>query len=137
MSQNALLGATSKPDIEEADENEVYVTSKSKTISSAEKDPKDFIVSPSALIDIRDYAPEVDDNGTWWVSEIDCEFLATGCSVLACGGGGPGYMCYMAARALIKAGHRLPIVDIETLNEDEYIMGSVSYGYVGLQNLSC
>lgn len=88
------------------------------------------MVSPSALVDIRQYKPEVDENGTWWVSEIDCEFLATGCSTVACGGGGPGYMCYMAARAAIKAGERLPIVDIETLPDDGYVLGSISYGYV-------
>ncbi len=100
------------------------------TTTNAEKDPKDFLVSPSALVDIRQYTPEVDKNGTWWVSEIDCEFLATGCSTLACGGGGPGYMCYMAARAAIKAGERLPVVDIETLPDDIYVLGSISYGYV-------
>lgn len=98
--------------------------------TNAEKDPKDFLVSPSALVDIRQYKPEVDQDGTWWVSEIDCEFLATGCSTLACGGGGPGYMCYMAARAAIQAGQRLPVVDVETLPDDVYVLGSISYGYV-------
>ena len=104
--------------------------------ANSEKNPKDFIVSPSTLIDISKYRPEVDENGTWWVSEVDCEFLATGCSILACGGGGPGYMCYMAARAAIQAGHRLAVVDIETLPEDEYIMGSISYGWVCTRRLN-
>lgn len=63
--------------LQEADE---MLAPKSK---NAEKDAKDFLVSPSALVDIRKYKPEVDENGTWWVSEIDCEFLATGCSILA------------------------------------------------------
>lgn len=109
------------------DSIDTWVRAARKT-ANAEKDPKDFIVSPSALIDVAAYRPEVDKNGTWWVSEVDCEFLATGCSILACGGGGPGYMCYMAARAAIQAGHRLAVVDIETLPGDEYIMGSISYG---------
>lgn len=99
-----------------------------KKSANAEKDAKDFIVSPSALIDIREYKPEVDRNGTWWVSETDLEFLATGCSILACGGGGPGYMCYLAARAALKAGHRLSVVDVDALPEDEYIAGTISYG---------
>ncbi len=101
----------------------------SKT-TNAEKDPKDFLVSPSALIDIRQYKPEVDKDGTWWVSDIDLELLATGCSILACGGGGPGYMCYMAARAALKAGHRLPVVDINTLPDEGHVFGSISYGCV-------
>ncbi|KAK5957754.1 hypothetical protein OHC33_000943 [Knufia fluminis] len=125
LSKQALVGAFDS-DVSEVIPDELQ---KPKTqTANAEKDPKDFIVSPSALVDIREYRPEVDEKGTWWVSEVDCEFLATGCSILACGGGGPGYMCYMAARAAIQAGHRLPIVDIETLPEDEYIMGSISYG---------
>lgn len=64
--------------------------------TNGEKDPKDFLVSPSAQIDIRQYKPEVDANGTWWVSEIDSEFMATGNSVLACGGGGPGYVSFFS-----------------------------------------
>ncbi|KAK8154076.1 hypothetical protein BC567DRAFT_276983 [Phyllosticta citribraziliensis] len=97
-------------------------------IKNCEKNPRDFEVSPSAAVDLRAYRPEVDANGTWWVSEIDCEFLATGCSVLACGGGGPGYMCYLAARAALKAGHRMPVVDVNTLPDDGAVLGSVSYG---------
>ncbi|EXJ83126.1 hypothetical protein A1O1_06745 [Capronia coronata CBS 617.96] len=127
LSQQALLHHTPSESTEELDESSETPDVVSKTLNS-EKDPRDFLVSPSASVDIRDYKPEVDKNGTWWVSEIDCEFLATGCSILACGGGGPGYMCYMAARAAIKAGHRLPIVDIETLPEDGYVLGSISYG---------
>jgi hypothetical protein len=97
-------------------------------LTNSEKSPEDFLVSPSALVNIREYKPEVDADGTWWVSEIDCEFLATGCSILACGGGGPGYMCYLAARALIQKGHRIPVVDVDTLPGDGLVFSSVSYG---------
>jgi hypothetical protein len=98
------------------------------TLSNKEKVASDFNVSPSGLIDIDKYRPEVDSDGTWWVSEVDCEFLATGCSILACGGGGPGYMCYLAARAALQAGHRMPVVDISSLPDDGLVLGSVSYG---------
>ena len=37
-------------------------------------------------------------------------------------------MCYLAARAAIKAGGRLPIVDIETLPDEGGVLGNVSYG---------
>lgn len=99
-----------------------------KETANAQKNPKDFIVSPSARIDVRSYRPNVEKSGIWWVSAVDLEFLATGCSILACGGGGPGYMCYMAARAALQAGHKLSIVDINILPDDEYVMGSISYG---------
>ncbi|KAK6005849.1 hypothetical protein QM012_007491 [Aureobasidium pullulans] len=127
LGQDALLKedptATS-----EMDESHQETAPEFKKGSNVEKDPKDFLVSPSAAIDIALYRPEVDSDGTWWVSEVDCEFLATGCSILACGGGGPGYICYMAARAALKEGKRLPVVDIDTLKDDEHILGSVSYG---------
>ncbi|KAK5128089.1 hypothetical protein LTR85_005206 [Meristemomyces frigidus] len=96
--------------------------------TNATKDLRDFIGSPSAHINIATYRPEVDHNGTWWVSEIDCEFLATGSSILACGGGGPGYMCYMAARAALQKGHRMPVVDIASLPDDTWVLGNISYG---------
>jgi hypothetical protein len=95
----------------------------SKGVPNAEKNLKDFIVSPSSHIDIASYRPEVDTSGVWWVSEVDCEFLATGSSILACGGGGPCYMCYMAARDAIQKGARMPIVDISLLPDDAWIMG--------------
>lgn len=126
LSQKALLKGTSIDDIgTETLEDQKCMS----TMSNKEKSLADFNVSPSGLIDIHEYKPEVDANGTWWVSEIDCEFLATGCSVLACGGGGPGYMTYLAARAHIQNGKRLPVVDIDSLPEDDFVLGSISYGY--------
>ena len=104
-------------------------------MTNSEKSLEDFNASPSALVDVNQYRPEVDENGTWWVSEIDCEFLATGCSVLACGGGGPGYMCYLAARAAIQDGKRLPVVDASALPDDDFVFGSVSYGYMPYHQL--
>ncbi|KAF4630717.1 hypothetical protein G7Y89_g7427 [Cudoniella acicularis] len=92
-----------------------HVAKSNEILSNKDKDPLEFTSSPSALIDIETYRLEVDENGTWWVSEVDCEFLATGCSVSASGGGGPGYVCYLTARAAFKEGKRLSAVDINTV----------------------
>lgn len=127
MSKDALIVPSDADGVIEEEEPAPSAKVAAHLLNS-EKDPLEFTSSPSAFIDIRNYRPEVDANGVWWVSEIDCEFLATGCSVLACGGGGPGYMCYLAARAAIKAGHRLPVVDVETLPDDGAVLGSISYG---------
>ena len=97
-------------------------------LQNKDKDLLEFTSSPSANLDIAKYRPEVDIHGTWWISEVDCEFLATGCSVLGCGGGGPGYTCYLAARAAIKAGKKLRVVDINTLPEDGWVLASAAYG---------
>ncbi|KAL1387424.1 hypothetical protein HDK64DRAFT_330579 [Phyllosticta capitalensis] len=128
LGKQALLKPTTISNVEAPSKPVAATNGATNGIKNSEKDPRDFEVSPSAAVDIRSYKPEVDANGTWWVSEVDCEFLATGCSVLACGGGGPGYMCYLAARAALKAGHRLPVVDINTLPDDGAVLGSVSYG---------
>ncbi|KAK6373611.1 hypothetical protein LTS17_008103 [Exophiala oligosperma] len=127
LNQNALLDYVPLESVDELSATKEAEVTESKT-KNAEKDPKDFLVSPSASVDIRQYKPEVDKDGNWWVSEIDCEFLATGCSILACGGGGPGYMCYMAARAAIKAGKRMAVVDIDSLPQEGHVLGSISYG---------
>lgn len=107
---------------------ETQKNGKGQGMSNREKVPSDFVVSPSASIDINKYRPTVDNQGTWWVSEIDTEFLATGCSILACGGGGPGYQTYIAAMAALRAGHRLKVVDIDTLPDHGEVHGSVTYG---------
>ena len=125
LSKNVLLEFSRTAQQEELPNT--WTRSLRKT-ANTDKDLRDFIVSPSALIDVTKYRPNVDKDGRWWVSEVDLEFLATGCSILACGGGGPGYMCYMAGRAALKSGKRLCIVDVNTLPDDEYILGSISYG---------
>lgn len=103
-------------------------TTKKPKTSKVDKKTQDFFVSPSSWTNIREYQPDVDETGRWWISELDCEFIATGSSILACGGGGPGYMCYMACRALIQAGKRPSVVDLDTLPDDEHILGNISYG---------
>ncbi|KAM0420343.1 hypothetical protein ACHAPT_011885 [Fusarium lateritium] len=94
----------------------------------AEKKSDDDATSASASIKISDYKPEVTSDGTWLVSEVDCEFLATGCSVVACGGGGPGYNCYLAARAALRQGKQMRVVDISTMPNDTLVFGTSTYG---------
>ncbi|KAK5173555.1 uncharacterized protein LTR77_002236 [Saxophila tyrrhenica] len=128
LARKALLkGGASLPSEVNTKEFAELISSKQEQ-SNAEKNPLDFIVSPSAHVEVADYRPEVDENGVWWVSEIDCEFLAMGASILACGGGGPGYLCYMAGRDAIRRGKRMSVIDIDALPDDAWIMGNISYG---------
>ncbi|KAM6518983.1 hypothetical protein FALCPG4_012641 [Fusarium falciforme] len=83
--------------------------------------------SASGSIKISDYKPEVTSDGTWLVSEVDCEFLATGCSVVACGGGGPGYNCYLAARAALCQGKQMRVV-VSAMPDDTLVFGTSTYG---------
>jgi len=130
LARKALLkGAVSvSRETDNTDIADLITSQHAKSEPKAAKDLFDFIVSPSAYVSVADYRPEVDGNGVWWISEIDCEFLAMGSSILACGGGGPGYLCYMAGRDAIRRGKRMSVVDIDTLSEDGWILGNISYG---------
>lgn len=112
----------------EVDLHEEPTTNGYRHEEGLEKNPSDYATNASASIKIADYRPEVTADGTWLVSEIDCEFLATGCSVVACGGGGPGYNCYLAARAALREGKQMRVVDISTLPDDTLVFGTSTYG---------
>ncbi|KXT17606.1 hypothetical protein AC579_10129 [Pseudocercospora musae] len=127
LSSKSLLKSVSSRHLVQGEEDEATYATEAQ-LEGVFKDGKDFLVSPSADTSIAEYRPEVDTAGQWWISEIDCEFLATGASVLACGGGGPGYMIYMAARDAIQKGGRMAVVDVEALSDDTWILGNISYG---------
>lgn len=121
----ALLESTSRTHAEVAHEP---TTNGCHSVDTPESNEKEYATSASASINIAEYRPEVTSDGTWLVSEVDCEFLATGCSVLACGGGGPGYNCYLAARAALREGKQMRVVDISTLPDDTLVFGTSTYG---------
>lgn len=45
---------------------------------------------PALDVDLDAYRPDV-RNGTWYVSAVDLDLIATGCNILGTGGGGPTY----------------------------------------------
>ncbi|KAJ3461158.1 hypothetical protein MRS44_009711 [Fusarium solani] len=118
----ALLQATTE------EPNGVFEPTTNGHKPEVEQKSDDYATSASASIKISDYKPEVLSDGTWLVSEADCEFLATGCSVVACGGGGPGYNCYLAARAALRQGKQMRVVDISTMPDDTLVFGTSTYG---------
>lgn len=139
---HALLQSSSHEDAQAAPENAPLTNGftnghvEDETKSPAEVNDGDHATSPSASINIAEYKPRVTSDGTWLVSEIDCEFLATGCSVLACGGGGPGYNCYLAARAALRQGKQMRVVDISSLPDETLVFGTSTYGYVCSSSLT-
>lgn len=92
------------------------------------KDPKKSTTSPSAFIKIADYTPEVTPEGAWCLSEVDLEFVATGANILACGGGGPGYITYLSARDTLRQGKKIYVVDVNSLPDDCLVFATNTYG---------
>jgi DUF917 family protein len=62
------------------------------------------------------YKPTV-IHGEWQLSELDVEWLATGCYILGCGGGGNPQHVFLALRNLIREGHKVRVVDLEDMTE--------------------
>jgi hypothetical protein len=74
-------------------------------------------------VDVHTYQPEiVKDEKTghkiWIVSPTDLQWLADGCYVLGCGGGGSPYPEMLKLRQHIEAGHVLRIIGLESVNSE-------------------
>ena len=79
-----------------------------------------------ATLDIGTYRPKVVNNSQtgiaeWLVSEIDAAWLADGCYVLGCAGGGSPFPEWVKIRDELRAGHTMRIIDSSSLAEDAII----------------
>ncbi|EXJ80596.1 hypothetical protein A1O3_06878 [Capronia epimyces CBS 606.96] len=83
--------------------------------------------------DIDAYRPQVSKNLTtgiheWIVSERDLAWIADGCYILGCGGGGSPYSEFLRLRAQLRDGHVARIIDAASLPSDARIYWG---GYLG------
>lgn len=56
---------------------------------------------PEEDVDIQNYRPEIVDK-QWMISVTDLKFIAQGCKILGCGGGGDPYQEYLKTKAIIR-----------------------------------
>ncbi|KAJ5993673.1 hypothetical protein N7451_009397 [Penicillium sp. IBT 35674x] len=92
--------------------------------------------------DLHSYRPEVKD-GQWIISSTDLLFIAQGCKILGCGGGGDPYQEYLKARAIIR--HHpgtVKVVSVDYLPDEALIgwtgcMGSPEVSMERLENNEC
>ncbi|KIY02623.1 uncharacterized protein Z520_01088 [Fonsecaea multimorphosa CBS 102226] len=87
----------------------------------------------TTIIDVKDYQPAIQNNPTtgvpeWHVSSTDLEWMADGCYVLGCGGGGTPYPEMLKLKRLLQEGHSLRIVDAEDLDEKAQIYWAGNMG---------
>jgi N-methylhydantoinase A/oxoprolinase/acetone carboxylase beta subunit len=92
------------------------------------EEAKDFgskiIAEPS--VDPMTYRPEVIINKEtghpeWFISETDLTWLADGCYVLGCAGGGSPNSTRIQLRDQLRAGHKMRVVNISALRDDAVI----------------
>lgn len=86
------------------------------------EDTKDFAVKvfDEPPVDPRSYTPTVviqSESGhpEWLLSETDINYLADGCYVLGCAGGGSPAASRIQLRNMLRAGHRMRIIDVSAL----------------------
>ncbi|KAK5121095.1 hypothetical protein LTR85_005579 [Meristemomyces frigidus] len=108
---------------------------------------KDFAVkiSDEPPVDPCTYTPTVIKNAQtgvqeWQVTETDINFLADGCYVLGCAGGGSPAASRIQLRDMLRAGHKMKVIDASALAEDACIywgghMGSPATSNERLQSL--
>ena len=65
---------------------------------------------------VQEYKPTVKD-GEWILSEIDVEWMATGCYILGCGGGGSPHPTFLALRNLIRSGAVVRVIDLAKMED--------------------
>ncbi|KAK2612619.1 hypothetical protein QQS21_001391 [Conoideocrella luteorostrata] len=84
---------------------------------------------PSLGVDLATYRPDV-RNGVWYVSDVDLEFISTGCAILGTGGGGPTYYEYLKSLQALKTHGkgRMRIVSPDYLSDDATICIGSWYG---------
>lgn len=69
---------------------------------------------------IFSYRPEVVQR-QWLLSELDLEFISTGCYILGTGGGGSPYQHFLRLRELKRSGAVLRVVSPHNLKDDDVV----------------
>ncbi|KAF2160900.1 hypothetical protein M409DRAFT_37650 [Zasmidium cellare ATCC 36951] len=82
---------------------------------------------------IGDYRPQIHLNPQtqtqeWLVSELDLEWLADGCYVLGCGGGGSPYPELLKLKDHLNKGHRIRIIDPDDLADKVNVIWAANVG---------
>ncbi|KAI5284342.1 hypothetical protein KEM54_001413 [Ascosphaera aggregata] len=89
----------------------------------------------TASPDFETYRPSVDSAGRWSLSKLDLRFLADGCYILGCGGGGSPYNVSLQLLNLLEQGKSLTIVDASYFGDAAVLAPLCSVGSpaVGLE----
>lgn len=108
------------------DDSEEVEPEKAKTHVPDAAEPTN---KPSLNVDVVSYRPEVRD-GTWYISEVDLELIATGTGILGTGGGGPSYHELLKGLHILRTGGKgkMRVVSAGSLNDSDLVGFGSWYG---------
>ncbi|OAX41291.1 hydantoinase [Rhizopogon vinicolor AM-OR11-026] len=67
--------------------------------------------------DILEYEPKIEGR-EWLLSEVDLEWIADGCYVLGCGGGGSPLHTFLELRELVRSGETIRVIDFSSVSSN-------------------
>ncbi|KAG2143055.1 hydantoinase [Suillus clintonianus] len=77
--------------------------------------------------DILEYEPRIEGR-EWLLSEIDLEWIADGCYVLGCGGGGSPLHTFLELRELVRSGDTARVIDFSSVASNALVGWGGSMG---------
>lgn len=101
-------------------------------------------IDADVRVDPFSYRPRIQKNAhgirEWLLTETDLAWLADGCYVLGCAGGGSPAASLIQLRDILRAGHKIRVIDQSSLAEDALIywgghMGSPAVSVERLQSI--
>ena len=116
----------------EAEDEEVYAEESAKKSAERHEDLR-------PVVDVDTYCPKVIRNSKsgqpeWHVSETDVEWMADGCYVLGCAGGGSPFSEYIKLRDILRAGHTIRIIDSSAMKENDIVYWGGHMGSPAVSN---
>ncbi|KAK4684534.1 uncharacterized protein P7C73_g5641, partial [Tremellales sp. Uapishka_1] len=77
---------------------------------------------PVTALSILEYTPHITANREWVLSEFDAEWIAIGCYILGCGGGGSPYSKFLAIREMLREGATVKVIDLCDIAQDGMVI---------------
>jgi DUF917 family protein len=116
----------------DSEDDEVYAEEIAKQSQAPIQDPR-------PIVDVDTYKPKVITNlktghPEWFVSETDAEWMADGCYVLGCAGGGSPFSEYIKLRDRLREGHTIRIIDSSAMKEDDVVYWGGHMGSPAVSN---
>lgn len=116
----------------DSEDEEVYAEESAKQAQAPIQDLR-------PVVDVDTYRPKVVTNTKtghpeWFGSETGVEWMADGCYVLGCAGGGSPFSEYIKLRDILRAGQTIRIIDSSAMKDDDIVYWGGHMGSPAVSN---